>query len=101
MSIKEEIKMLLAQQAVTMTELAKQLSTKDSIVTVQSISKKLSKKTIKFEEVRKILDILGYEIEYKRKGNHPIADTFKNNLNSKADTPAPISLISAQEAQTR
>lgn len=67
MSIKEEIKMLLAQQAVTMTELAKQLSTKDSIVTVQSISKKLSKKTIKFEEVRKILDILGYEIEYKRK----------------------------------
>jgi len=67
MSIKEDIKMLLAQQAVTMTELAKQLSTKDNIVTVQSISKKLSKKTIKFEEVRIILDILGYEIEYKRK----------------------------------
>ncbi len=67
MSIKEDIKMLLAKKSVTMTELAKRLSTDEEKVTVQSISKKLSKKTIKFEEVRKILDILGYEIEYKEK----------------------------------
>lgn len=67
MSIKEDIKMLLAKKPMTMTELAKRLSTKDNVVTVQSISKKLSKKTIKFEEVRNILDILGYEIEYKEK----------------------------------
>ncbi len=65
MSIKEDIKMLLAKKAMTMTELAKRLSTENETVTVQSISKKLSKKTIKFEEVRKILTILGYEIEYK------------------------------------
>lgn len=50
-----------------MTELASRLSTDEEKVTVQSISKKLSKKTIKFEEVRKIMDILGYEIEYKEK----------------------------------
>lgn len=67
MSIKEDIKMLLAKNGITMTELAKKLSTEEEQVTVQSISKKLSKKTIKFEEVRKILDILGYEIEYKEK----------------------------------
>lgn len=67
MSIKEDIKMLLAKKAITMTELAKRLSNEDIQVTVQSISKKLSKKTIKFEEVRKILDILGYDIEYKEK----------------------------------
>ena len=67
MSIKEDIKMLLAKQAMTMTELAKRLSTEEETVTVQSISKKLSKKTIKFEEVRKILDILGFEIEYREK----------------------------------
>lgn len=68
MAIKEDIKMLLAKKATTMTTLAEKLSTKDNIITVQSISKKLSKGTIKFEEVRKILDILGYEIEYKEKG---------------------------------
>lgn len=67
MAIKEDIKMLLAKKATTMTTLAEKLSTKDNTVTVQSISKKLSKGTIKFEEVRKILDILGYEIEYKEK----------------------------------
>lgn len=68
MAIKEDIKMLLAKKATTMTTLAEKLSTKDNIITVQSISKKLSKGTIKFEEVRRILDILGYEIEYKEKG---------------------------------
>lgn len=67
MSIKEDIKMLLAKKSITMTELAKNLSTKDNIVTVQSISKKLSKKTIKFEEVRKILDVIGFDIEYKER----------------------------------
>lgn len=67
MSIREDIKMLLAKKAITMTEVAKQLSTKDNTVTVQSLSKKLSKKTIKFEEVREILDIIGFKIEYIEK----------------------------------
>lgn len=67
MSIKEDIKMLLAQKAMTMTEVAKCLSTEENIVTVQSLSKKLSKKTIKFEEVREILDIIGFKIKYEEK----------------------------------
>jgi len=67
MSIKEDIKMLLAKKAITMTELADRLSDKSNKVTVQSISKKLSKQTIKFEEVRKIMDILGFDIEYKER----------------------------------
>lgn len=67
MSIKEDIKMLLAKNSMTMTELAEKLSTKENKVTVQSISKKLSKNTIKFEEAKRILDLLGYEIEYKKK----------------------------------
>lgn len=50
-----------------MTEVAKRLSTKENIVTVQSLSKKLSKGTIRFEEVRAILDIIGFSIEYKEK----------------------------------
>jgi len=67
MSIREDIKMLLAKKAITMTEVAKKLSTKENNITVQSLSKKLSKKTIKFEEVREILDVLGYDIEYKER----------------------------------
>ena len=67
MTIKEDIKMLLAKKATTMTQLAEKLSNNNNKITVQSISKKLSKGTIKFEEVRKILDILGYDIEYKER----------------------------------
>ena len=67
MGIREDIKMLLAKKSITMTEVAKRLSTKENIVTVQSLSKKLSKVTIRFEEVRAILDIIGFSIEYKEK----------------------------------
>ena len=67
MGIREDIKMLLAKKSITMTEVAKRLSTKENIVTVQSLSKKLSKGTIRFEEVRAILDIIGFSIEYKDK----------------------------------
>lgn len=67
MGIREDIKMLLARKSITMTEVAKQLSKDGNVVTVQSISKKLSKGTIKFEEVRNIVEIIGFTIEYKEK----------------------------------
>jgi len=35
--------------------------------TVKTLSNKLARKTIQFEEVRKILDILGYDIEYRER----------------------------------
>ena len=67
MSIREDIKMLLAKRAMTMTRLAELLTKNGQKSTVKTLSNKLSRKTIKFEEVRQILDILGYDIEYKEK----------------------------------
>lgn len=67
MSIREDIKMLLAQKAITMTKLAELLTEKGKKTSVKSLSNKLAKKTIKFEEVREILDIIGFKIEYKEK----------------------------------
>lgn len=67
MSIREDIKMLLAQKAMTMTKLAELLTEKGKKTSVKSLSNKLAKKTIKFEEVREILDIIGFKIEYKEK----------------------------------
>ena len=67
MSIREDIKMLLAKKAMTMTELARILTEKGTKTSIKSLSNKLAQKTIRFEEVRKILEILGYEIEYKEK----------------------------------
>lgn len=67
MSIREDIKMLLAQKAMTMTKLAELLTEKGKKTSIKSLSNKLTKKTIKFEEVREILDIIGFKIEYKEK----------------------------------
>ncbi len=70
MSIREDIKMLLAKKAMTMTELADKMSTREKSITVYNLSKKLRLNTIKFEEVRTILEILGYDIVYKEKVCH-------------------------------
>ena len=63
MSIREEIKSLLAIENKTMKDIAEQMET-----TIQNLSQKLRNKTIKFEEVCEITDLLGYDIEFvKRK----------------------------------
>lgn len=67
MSIREDIKMLLAKKAMTMTKLAELLTENGTKTSIKSLSNKLSAKTIKFEEVRKILDVMGYDIEYKER----------------------------------
>lgn len=67
MSIREDIKMLLAKKAMTMTRLAELLTENGMKTSIKSLSNKLTAKTIKFEEVRTILDVMGYDIEYKER----------------------------------
>lgn len=69
MRIKDEIKSLLAKEAKTMTEIASILYETDNMRSAMSnLSQKLSNNTIKYEEVRQIADLLGYDIQFvKRK----------------------------------
>lgn len=68
MSIREEIKVLVAKEAKTLTEIASKIyKDEDKRNAVNKLSQKLRLKTIKFEEVRKIADILGYEIKFEKK----------------------------------
>ncbi len=71
MGIKEDIKSMIAKEARTMTEIAGLLyNTEDKRSAVNGLSQKLRLKTIKYEEVRQIADILGYDIQFvKRKNN--------------------------------
>ena len=61
MSAREEIKSILAKENMTMTELAEKIPT-----SVNNLSNKLRKKTIKFEEVCQIADILGCHIKFEK-----------------------------------
>ncbi|MDR1168496.1 MAG: hypothetical protein LBK53_06390 [Heliobacteriaceae bacterium] len=62
MAIKEDVKVLLAQENKTMTYVAQKTGS-----SVFNLSNKLRKKTIRFEEVRQIADILGYNIKFEKK----------------------------------
>ncbi len=68
MSIYEELKSTLAYEATTMTRVAELLKLKKNRnLTMNNLSRKLRTKTIKFEEVRDILDVLGYDIKFVRR----------------------------------
>lgn len=67
MSVKEDVKMLLAKEACTMTKLAKEMTAlSGKPYSMKSISDKLARKTLKYEEFTLILKILGYKIDYKK-----------------------------------
>lgn len=68
MSIYEELKSTLAYEAKTMTKVAKLLKeNKNRNLSMNNLSRKLRTKTIKYEEVRDILDVLGYDIKFVKR----------------------------------
>ena len=68
MSIYEELKSTFAYEATTMTKVAKLLKeNKNRNLSMNNLSRKLRTKTIKYEEVRDILDVLGYDIKFVKR----------------------------------
>ena len=68
MGIYEEIKYLLAKEKVTLTSISELLKERNhDKLTLSNLSRKIKKQTIKFEEVREIVDILGYDIDFKKR----------------------------------
>ena len=68
MSIKDEIKSLIIKSGWTMSDVVKALNEKHSRDdSVQNLSNKLSRETLKYKEAKEIADIIGYSIEWKQK----------------------------------
>ena len=66
-SIKDEIKGYITFSGWQMGEVANKLSDRKSKVALQNLSNKLTKETIRYSEVKRIADILGYEIKWQKK----------------------------------
>ena len=67
MTVKEDIKMLLAKEAVTMTKLAEEMTKiSGKPYTMKSISDKLERQTLQYREFILILEILKYKMELKK-----------------------------------
>lgn len=63
MSIKEQIKIALVQRNMTLTELHKHLVEKyNKDYSLQNLSSKINRNTLKYTEVQEIADILQYNI---------------------------------------
>ena len=68
MSIREDIKSLLAKENITLTELAQEVSAKtNKKITVYSLSQKLLRDSMKYNEVKELLDCLGYDVDFKKR----------------------------------
>lgn len=73
MSIKETVKIELAKSDTTLTEIVKRLNKKHENDinfkpdTLQNLSKKINKGTLRYEEAEEIAEVLGYKIEWVKK----------------------------------
>lgn len=68
MTIKKQIKILLAEEELTLKELAEKLSLKlNKKITADSLSKKLRNNTIKYAEAEQIINCLGYKLKIEKK----------------------------------
>ena len=66
-TIRDEVKGYITLSGWQMGEVANRLSERKSKVALQNLSNKLSKGTIKYSEIKKIADIIGYEIQWVKK----------------------------------
>lgn len=68
MPLKEDIKAIIIKSGWTMRKVVEALNIKyDRTDTIQNLSAKLNRGTIKYREVLEILEIIGYEIEFVKK----------------------------------
>ena len=68
MNAREQVKYMLISADITMTELCKRISQKlGKEYSVQNLSAKLKRNTIKYIEMQTIFDILGYDLIVKKK----------------------------------
>lgn len=67
MSVREDVKQLLARENRTMTWLAQEMTNASGKkYTMKSISDKLARKTLQYEEFTLIIKILNYEIKFEK-----------------------------------
>lgn len=68
MGLKEDIKAYIVSSGFTITRVTEELNKRNgSDYTVQNLSNKIRKESLKYSEVLQIADIIGYDIEWIKK----------------------------------
>ncbi len=67
MGVREDLKILLVKEKLTLTELAREASAKSGKkYTVHSLSQKLVNSSMKYDELKFLAEILGYRIIFEK-----------------------------------
>ena len=67
MSVREDLKILLLKEKMTITELAKLASEKSGRqYTIYGISQKLARNSMKYDEMKFLAGIMGYRIKFEK-----------------------------------
>jgi len=66
MDIKSEIKGLIYTAGYTMTEVAEKLGN----TSVQNLSQKINRGSLRYDELKDILKAIGYKVEFKKTDEH-------------------------------
>lgn len=83
MGLKEDIKSYIAISGLTLKQIQEELNKRNNTNhSVQNLSKKINNETLRYNEIKQIADIIGYEIEWVKKQNH----SMYKNTNSKYNT---------------
>ena len=70
MSVREDLKILLVKEKMTLTELAKEAEIQScKKYTVHSLSQKLVNSSMKYDEMKFLAEILGYKIKFEKPEN--------------------------------
>ncbi len=70
MKLKDEIKGYIASSGWTITQITEELNRRNGTsYTMQNLSSKIRKESLKYHEILEIADIIGYEIVWNRKSN--------------------------------
>lgn len=70
MGVREDLKILLVKEKMTLTELAREAEEKSGKkVTVHSLSQKLVNSSMKYDELKFLAGILGYRIKFEKVEN--------------------------------
>lgn len=68
MSTREDIKSLLAKESYTITKIAEEMTARTGKkYTVKTLSQKLANNTLRYNEYKTIIEILGYSINLVKK----------------------------------
>jgi len=69
LNVKEQVKALLAQEGITQKDLVTMLNHDDEKYSTASLSQRLGRGTITYNEVMKIAEILGYDVQFVKENN--------------------------------